>query len=129
MYSRNYYSEDSEFKIPEKYSGTLLMEEKENTDSQVHSHIEIPSRAESKISPPKEEKNEAPYESAEASVQKRGGFDITSLLSGSSPFIKSLIPKIELEEILLLSLAAFLLFSKFGDKECALIVLLLVFIK
>ena len=38
------------------------------------------------------------------------------------------IPKIGTEELLLLAAAAFLFFSKDGDKECAILILILVFL-
>ena len=130
MYSRNYYQEEKEFKIPEKYSGTALFEENDAEKATQPSRIEHPSKAEPKFSPPPpdDETNEGTSEDTCEVAQSPPKFDITSLFSSSFPSIKSLIPKIGAEEILLLTLAAFLFFSKHGDKECAAILLLLIFI-
>ena len=45
------------------------------------------------------------------------------------PFLDGLkMPKIGTEELLIIAVAAFLLFSKDGDRECAMILLFLLFI-
>ena len=49
--------------------------------------------------------------------------------SGKIPFLSSLsLPKIGTEEILIIAAAAYLFFSKDGDKECAIMLILLLFV-
>ncbi len=132
MYSGNYYSDDGHIKIPDNYNGTSLLEENIPRDAPSVSHIEIP-KTEMKISPKEEEEtSEEVFFHNEPEREKEKSFDITSLIKSFG--IKginfgNIMPKIGTEEILLIALAAFLLFSKNGDKECALLVFLLIFIK
>lgn len=125
MYSRNYYPEaQDKLTLPENYDGTAFLN-----------------------SPPiqQEEQNAEPAfaEAQEASLfhkddgRKEGGF-----LGGEKPTLLSglfgkgglfgniglTMPRIGTEEILIIATAAFLFFSKSGDRESALILLLLLFI-
>ena len=140
MYSRSYYSEEEKIKIPENYDGTALRE----TEIEVDSKITIPMNAqkgEPKISP-REKCDEPVLEGEECSVrateEKSSCENEESFFRGffkKMPF-KGLIEKgqykkelkLGIEEILILSVALFLFFSKDGDKECALLVALLFFI-
>ena len=108
MYSRSYYPEDTHPSLPDGYDGVAFSEGIDNitTDNQ-----------------PSQEQKEA--------VSTSGGASILSGLFGSGGLfgIEGIkMPKIGTEEILIIATAAFLLFSKNGDKECALILLFLLFI-
>ena len=97
MYTRDFATEENRKPIPDAYCGNLFSEENEP-----HLHNE-----------------ECIEKSAPASIFHSlfgKGFDI----KGLSIFKKGF----GTEEILIIGIAAFLLFSKGGDKECAIILLL-----
>ncbi len=132
MYSGNYYSDDGHIKIPDNYNGTSLLEGAPSEEINTVSHIEIP-KTEMKISPSDEKRDDTEevfFNKPEP--EKESLFDITSIFKTfgiKGIHFGNIIPKIGTEELLLIALAAFLLFSKNGDKECALLVFLLIFIK
>lgn len=110
MYTRS-YNEDGIRTIPEGYSGTMLddTEHIPEVDKEIREQHEAHGKDES-----------AP---AMSWLGKLGGgfsslFDI--------PLFKNM--KIGTEELLIGATALFLLFSKNGDKECAIMLLLLLFI-
>ncbi len=133
MYSRSYIGTEAVGAVPEGYDGVAIREpeihEKLDTGTpNTENHTAEPPPI---LNPWEEEKREK-VETKDESV---GAF---SLLGGSLgnlfggvrlPFLSSIkIPKIGTEEILILAVAAYLLFSKDGDKECAIILLLLLFV-
>ena len=108
MYSRSYYPEDTHPSLPDGYDGVAFSDRIEDIPT------ETP--------PPLEQRETAPTS---------GGTSILSGLFGKGSLfgIEGLrMPKIGTEEILIIATAAFLLFSKNGDRECALILLFLLFI-
>jgi hypothetical protein len=147
MYTKpkSFYPDDGErVKIPEKYDGTSLLESlKDDVQSAVPSYDMPPRVADGisqkrdvKISPTSElsEDNETVCE-ASASPKTDDGF--LSSLFGKNPFggIKSLfgggdfLSSFGAEELIIIGIILFLLFSKGADKECALILGVLLFIK
>lgn len=118
MYSRSFYPEaDEKAPVPENYDGTAF------------------------LSPPptlvENESNDVAKETSESTevsgtlgggiLSSLGRMPILSgLFGGEHSFLK--MPKIGGEEILILATAALLFFSKEGDKECALMLLFLLFI-
>ena len=148
MYTKpkNYYTEDGErVKIPEKYDGTAFLEPI-NDEPKPHiqepsAHTEaIPQKRDVKISPVIEDNREEDEAAAETSAA--AGFDggfLSSLLR-SNPFGKlgsifskkdgaDLLSSFGTEELIIIGIALFLLFSRTGDKECALILAGLLFIR
>ncbi len=118
MYSRNYF--DTELPssgLPENYVGTAFAE---------------PPYEEQKIPEPEapcdicEEKEEAATQCSAHATGPQSG----SLFGGIKlPFLDTLkIPEIGTEEILIIAVALFLLFSKDGDRECAVMLLLLLLV-
>ena len=124
MYSRSYYPESERMSLPDNYDGTAFMERpaleaaeeivepplSDNSDSQVFKGTDEPKHRQQSL------------------------LESIPLLSGifgkGGPFggLGLHSPTIGTEEILILATAAFLFFSKSGDRECALILLLLLFI-
>ena len=113
MYSRSFYGEsEATARPPENYSGTAFTEEKG------------------------EDVQKEKVDQASAVLSEKKGGIFSSLLSGFSPRIfesggalgSLKIPKIGTEELLILAAAAYLFFSKDGDKECAIILFLLIFV-
>lgn len=124
MYSRSYYPEAQDrLNLPDNYDGTAFMERQ--TDSE-------PEAQEVSFN----EKNEVYNDAIAAPVGGRtsqgfGGIPILSGLFDKGGLLGSLglsMPRLGTEEILILATAAFLFFSKNGDRECALLLLLLIFI-
>ena len=115
MYSRSYYAdEQSKLALPGNYNGTTF----------------IGNMPEAEI--PSDHTEDIGDLTVEASA--RDGGSLNAL--GSLPFLSSLfggkgemkLPTIGIEEILIIATAAFLFFSKSGDKESAIILILLLFI-
>ena len=118
MYSRNYYSERQDrLNLPENYDGTAFIE--------THADEGAPDRV-----------IEASYidegsQMEEKSLPSRDKTSLVSSLFSGNGLLGNLglsIPNLGAEEILIIATAAFLFFSKNGDRECALILLLLLFI-
>ena len=124
MYTRSYANETDEIIIPDKYGGTSF------TQPQYEEHVEK-HRASTK-NPWEDEdihtkENEESEESTQTSATPTKGH-ITTFLSGFFKNGNFGLQKIGTEEILIIAAAAFLLFSKEGDKECAIMLLLLLFL-
>ena len=115
MYSKNYYPDVQEsLTLPQSYNGTAFTETEHNEQVSVTEEVASAtpqtdhSRGDSiPIS--------LPFISA---LFGRGDGSLTSLK----------LPNIGTEEILIIAMAAFLFFSKGGDRECAIMLLLLLLI-
>lgn len=114
MYSRNYFENElSSQALPENYVGTAFgsTESGENRE-------DIPPT-------PYTEPESAVPTAAKPKQTSRGGI----LGTLSLPFLDNLkLPEIGSEEILIIAVALFLFFSQNGDKECALMLLLLLLV-
>ncbi len=102
MYTRDFAAEESRKNVPDAYCGNLFSDEKE-----------LPLHNES----------ESEEKSSQASIFHSilgKSFDLRNLSFFKKGF--------GTEEILIIGIAAFLLFSKGGDKECAIILLLSLFL-
>ena len=138
MYSRSYFQGDADISVPENYDGTAFLNEAIQTEAKAP-RIE-PLKSEIKFSP-KDEKSscecDEPRDSTECHVERdeREGIFKTDLRgffgsAFSGTRLVSILPKeFGFEEILIIGLALFLLFSPERDIECALLLLVLVFIK
>lgn len=133
MYSRSYYPENEGIKIPENYDGNAFREKEIKEEEKAVSNEGSPGgdgvlRAPWDVT----ERTEEVMSKADADRHGFGGiFDKLSLnnLTGFLPFFKGGKFSLGHEEILILAIAAFLLFSHGGDKECAIMLLLLLWIK
>jgi len=117
MYTGNYYQTDEGMKLPRDYSGCAFSEEA------------------SEASAPVSDTDEAVRTVGSA----RGGGGIFESIASAFP-LGRIMPegirgalhldkfKIGTEELLILTLALFLFLSKDGDKECAIILFLLIFV-
>ncbi len=116
MYSRNYYETDDSPKLPENYDGTTLRSsEKEEVKSEVKQNGE-----ETVLTSAQKDKTSF-FSSFPKSIQIPaflGKLGINSLS----------LPRLGTEEIILIAAAAYLFFSKEGDKECAVMLILLLFV-
>ena len=125
MYSRSFYNEkEEELRPPENYDGNAFKEQTEQLTK----------------APPEEAQKPAVCASGEPKHGEGGGGFLSSLFSPSGlsglfgskgiPLISSLsLPKFGTEEILILASAAYLFFAKDGDRECAILLILLLFVK
>ena len=125
MYSRSYNTERQIGKtLPSGYDGCAFSEEKSDEN------LDTPPILSERDGPCAHLGGE-PGDAAEASARpsSSGGFlsGIFSSFLGGGGFNLRL-PRIGTEEILIIATALFLLFSKEGDTECALLLLLLLLI-
>ncbi len=114
MYTRSYYPDAGE--LPENYGGMAM-----RTSEPIPEHHEPP--------PTKEEIEEVGLIS-DSPVGAFGKIPVfSSLFSRLGGLAKPLgIEKVGTEELLIIGVALYLLFSKSGDKECAIILLLLLLV-
>ena len=125
MYTRS-YDEKLGIVIPESYGGTLLREDDAYVGDNDH--------ADEGAAPT----NQNPWENERVHNEKSAESEPAFSLLGALPFRnffgdifkngKFSLQKIGTEEVLIIATAAFLLFSKNGDKECAIMLLLLLFL-
>ena len=124
-YTRSFYPDDISLQFPEKYDGTALLEGdalKPCEPKPEPRHTEVP-RAEVKISP----HNEDDAEKEQPQMRPWGAKSPLALLTRSI-LPQGLFDWIGVEDLLIIALALFLFLSKSGDKECALILIALIFI-
>ena len=122
MYSRSYLPDGSgKVSLPENYDGCAFREESLPQQDEVE---EISLHKEEYVEKKAGQKEETAAVSLGEIPFLSGIFGKGSLLGG----LNLRIPTIGTEEILLIATAAFLFFSKNGDKEVALILLLLLLI-
>ena len=127
MYTRSYYPDGEGIKIPENYDGNAFRE------------IEsVPEQNPKEESVSKEEPLRAPWDEAvEAMSHASGERPLGSFfeklpfgnLFSSLPFFKGGRMNFGTEELIICAIALFLLFSQGGDKECAIMLFLLLWIR
>ena len=131
MYTRPYSDEGHGIIIPESYGGTLLKDNdylNENTSPKE----EINDEAKGKN--PWEQREDTEEDTVHTSGDSTETFSIFSRLPFAKYIPNSLknvnfsFQKIGTEEIILIAAAAFLFFTKNGDKECAIMLILLLFL-
>lgn len=124
MYTRNYYSDQQDrLNLPDNYDGTAFME-RQQVDNLILPDEKFESGADENIASHKDMGDCGNHSSStRPSI-------LSSLFQGNNLFssIGLSMPNLGAEEILIIATAAFLFFSKSGDRECALILLLLLFI-
>ncbi len=120
MYTGNYYPNDDGMKLPRDYSGCAFSEEANTTSEQTDVSTEN-------------------GESVAVGGDAKFGGGLFDSLTSAFP-LGRILPagvrnalhlekfKIGTEELLIIGLALFLFFSKDGDKECAIILFLLLFV-
>ena len=137
MYTRSYDNE-SRINIPENYDGNAFVEAKSIKESSSNKESELTAEALPLRAPWDISREAADGDSAEVMAKPKinDGFwgELMSKLPfgsilGKGNFLKSTFSDFGTEELLILGVALFLLLSKDGDKECALILLFLIFVK
>ncbi|MBO7196691.1 MAG: hypothetical protein J6V80_05145 [Clostridia bacterium] len=123
MYSRSYYP-DAQGRInpPDNYDGTAFIEG--NADDIIDCEAQSCSADTETFGRNEPSSNGGMFSFLRGSPMLSGLFGKNGLLGN----IGLSMPHIGTEEILILATAAFLFFSKGGDRECALILLFLLFI-
>ena len=123
MYSRSFIDEEVGLSLPQNYDGTTF----KDGNLSDKTHTRPPTNAENPSSPPEKEE-------LTASAVATPKFPFASMLGVGKNLFGGLfggtfkLPKLGTEEILIIATALFLLFSKDGDKECAILLLLLLLI-
>ena len=130
MYTRSFLGNEEKLTVPENYDGNAFFD---TPPPQATQSIQPAISTETKISPRDAIPEDTEYREDE--YEESGG---AATLERFSPFkflpasLTSLFKfdsfKLGSEEILIIAVAAFLFFSKSGDKECALFLLLLLFV-
>lgn len=126
MYTRTYNENVGEIIIPERYGGTSFGQKEENEPEKLNMsdksknpwenediHTEAPQKSEETVEA-SANPSKLPFSGLFTSVFKNGTLGLQ---------------KIGKEELLIIATAAFLFFSKEGDKECAIMLILLLFLK
>ena len=126
MYTRS-YDEKLGIVIPESYSGSLLRDESNSYYPEEH-----------KAEPQQERPQKNPWKKEELHSEEKEESTQTFSFIKNLPFRNFFgdifkkktfsLQNIGTEEILIIGTAAFLMFSKDGDKECANMLLLLLFL-
>lgn len=119
MYSRTYYPDGQErIALPENYDGTAFTEQAPIPDVE-------------EVTPTVADVQEKPPDGGDSIMTSLGRLPFLSGIFGKGGLFGDgnlKFPKIGTEEILILATAAFLFFSKNGDRESALILLFLLLI-
>lgn len=123
MYTRSYTEEKNGILIPESYGGTAFSEKPRHEEQPANEHGKNPWEENAEYSDEEEAKEESVETSSPLSKIKAPAF-----LSNILNFNNFSLQKIGKEEILILAAAAFLFFSKEGDRELAIMLLLLLFL-
>lgn len=122
MYTRAYFPEEEKIKVPENYVGNAFGSEEINAKKSDTPPIVA--------EPVSSDAEEATMKHSDSSFG--GGlrnFSFSRLFDGLDIFKGGAFKNIGTEEILIIGIALFLLFSQGGDKECAIMLFLLLFIK
>ena len=136
MYTRNYYSGEEKLSVPENYDGYAFSEEKNELQAtKEEEYKEGAAHLKAPWDIPKSESEEKAEEVSAKPKEHEGLFGALAerlpfgKILGNMNFFKNGISDFGTEELLIIGIALFLLFSKNGDKECSLILLFLLFIK
>lgn len=141
MYTRTYQAEEEKITVPENYDGNAFREEPAIAPDTPEEEVSVFLQAEESKNLSFTQETPTPQkkpESEEVSAKPKGESGILSGLFKRGrvfpifeniPFLKNGFSDIGTEEILIVAVAIFLLFSKSGDKECAIMLLLLLFVK
>ncbi len=130
MYTRNYYQTDiPQNAPPENYDGTAF---REMEDIKTELPYEAPDFIPENHEPKTEPASATPIENTVAVsrglnipfLSGLGNLSLGGIFGGEGGFLSN----IGIEEILIIAIAAYLLFSGSGDIECAVMLLLLLFI-
>ena len=119
MYFGTYKKDDDDIRIPKNYNGTYFIDSHGDDDKKFKGEHNQPEEKQDIADPPRCDDRDRTL-----GILESGG--IFERIFGKD--IKPGIPKFDSEDLLLLGLAAFLFFSKSGDRECAIILALLIFI-
>lgn len=124
MYTRSYANETDNIIIPDKYGGTSFYHTQQEDPGEKHTVGTRNPWEDADIHRSESEEIEESIESSATPTKSYlGGFLSKFVKNGNIG-----LQKIGTEEILIIAAAAFLLFSKEGDKECAIMLLLLLFL-
>ena len=123
MYTRSYSDTVGDIIIPEKYGGTSFVHSSAQEHHEAREQTHNPWEGQEQTTAREEDVGEIKETSA---TPTKGG--IGAMRSGLFKTDLFTLPSIGREELLIIATAVFLLFSKEGDKECAIMLLLLLFL-
>ena len=125
MYTRSYFTEEKYIEIPESYDGNAFAKtpERNETNEVCDSSLKDYSS--------KSESEEAMAKGSFTQLFEKLPFKSILNVKDIGAYFsrRNILPeKIGIEEVLLLALALYMFFSKDGDKECAIMLAILIFI-
>ena len=138
MYTRSYFTEDKKIDIPENYDGNAFRENTPGTFTEGDSTLDM---EETSAQHTFANKNKEESTESQEALSKKGfspffeRFPIKKLFSGLPFSLFKTSPCSEdglslgTEEILIIIIALYMFFSKDGDKECGIMLALLLFIR
>ncbi len=140
MYTRSYQKgEADEIRIPENYNGTAFMDDDDAVKFKTPEPSQ-PSPKQPEDDQPVFAQNKNPWEDTSAPTEEKKEEESVDVMGVLKKFpvpnlIQKYIPSLNIfdsfgtEELIILAVALFVLFSGTKDKECAIILFLLLFIK
>ena len=126
MYTRSYPEKESGIYIPESYGGTAFRESPDNQKNVNEQYEEQRAIREESYGALNEDKESVPTSGGIYGLLNK--LPIASVFGNLFSKEKFSLQNFGTEEILIIAAAAFLFFSKEGDKECAIMLILLLFI-
>ena len=125
MYSRSIYAtREDEVRPPENYVGNTFRDIEEKNEENIPEEFKDDTYEANADPSDTKEKEKSVFSSLFSAPIFRGLFGNKGL-----PFLSSLsFPKIGTEEILIIAAAVYLFFSKDGDRQCAIMLLLLLLV-
>lgn len=126
MYTRSFFTEEGKSSLPENYDGTAFSKAQESeTKTEEASNPFIPPDFEEKLSRASPQKSFSGLSSIMERLPIKNLSSIFSLAKNEED--KGL--NFGTEEILICAAALYMFFSKNGDKECAIILFILLFVR
>lgn len=130
MYTRSYFTEDKKVDIPENYDGNAF---RENCGNYVLEDTDSNGNFQKEEIPPEEKRKDSECTAKPFSPFERFSLEGVSKLlpfrGFKNIFTKSTDFRFGTEEILICIIALYMFFSKDGDKECAIMLALLLFVR
>ena len=130
MYTRSYFTEDKKIDIPENYDGNAFRENKSDFDVRREHDIEVSDDC--PVNDDTTDSTESSSRNAFSSLLEKlpvknlfSGFPFSFFKNGSGREERRYFGT---EEILIFIIAAYMFLSKDGDRECAIMLALLLFI-
>ena len=130
MYTRSYFSEDKKIEIPENYDGTAFAEKDIVSNEQGKENISIAEKIEERDTEEAMAKSsKIPFYSALKRLPLKNVLNLLPFSFLGTDKDHGNVRVFGTEEILISAVALYLFFSRDGDVECAIMLIILLFIR